>query len=141
MLIPTSGSTSVSLWDAPDADALLAWLSDIPCEDVSHTVHPVQEEFALGMGDVTRARATERVSEKVSDVADATGRAVHDLDAKLKLSERAHSAVDAVRDSQVGRSTAAALTKAGASVRTATTRVLENEKVRSAGRSSAGVFF
>lgn len=40
-LIPTSGSKSVSLWDAPDSEVLLAWLNDNIGVDCTHEVFEV----------------------------------------------------------------------------------------------------
>lgn len=131
-LIPTSGSTSTSLWDTPDPAALLAWLEGAVAVDVAHSVHEVQEEFALGLGDVARARGADVVAAAGRDVADKTGRAVLDLDARLHLSEKAGRAADAVRDSAVTKSTVAALNKAGTRVADVTTRVLESDRVAAA---------
>ncbi|KFM23121.1 hypothetical protein F751_3312 [Auxenochlorella protothecoides] len=131
-LIPTSGSTSTSLWDTPDPAALLAWLEGAVAVDVAHSVHEVQEEFALGLGDVARARGADVVAAAGRDVADTTGRAVLDLDARLHLSEKAGRAADAVRDSAVTKSTVAALNKAGTRVADVTTRVLESDRVAAA---------
>lgn len=131
-LVPTSGSVSTSLWDTADPAALQAWLESAVAVDVTHTIHEVQEEFAVGLGDVQRARGVEAVAAAGRDVADRTGRAVHDVDARLRLTEKAKGAAEAVRESAVGKSTAAALTKAGSKVAETTTRVIESERVAAA---------
>lgn len=132
-LIPTSGSVSTSLWDTSDAAALLAWLESAVAVDVTHSVHEVQEEFAVGLGDVQRARGAEAVAAAGRDVADRTGRAVVDLDSRLKISEKAGRAAEVVKESAVGRSTAAALSKAGTNIRETTNRVMESEQMAAAG--------
>lgn len=138
-LIPTSGSKSVSLWDVDDPEALLVWLAENINVDCAHEVFEVQEDFGTGLGEVTRARAADRVTSGTKDVGKAIGAAgaaavhsVQDIDNKLRISERATHAVEAVRDSAVVQGTAAALTKAGSSVKTATTKVLDQPAVASA---------
>jgi hypothetical protein len=139
MLIPTSGSTSASLWDASDPALLLAWLQDNINVDCQHEVFEVQEDFGIGMGEVARSRATDRVTSSTKDVAKVMGAAatatvhsVQDIDSKLRISERAGNAVEAVRDSAVMQNTTAALTKAGSSVKSATTKVFEQPAVANA---------
>ena len=63
---------------------------------------------------------------------------VHEIDTKLKISERVKDAATAVSDSAVGRGTAAALTKVGSSVRSTTNKVMESETVRGAGGGQGG---
>lgn len=139
MLVPTSGSISTSLWDVSDPALLLAWLQDNINVDCQHEVFEVQEDFGIGMGEVTRSRAADRVTSSTKDVAKVMGAAatatvhsVQDFDSKLRISERAGNAVEAVRDSSVMQSTTAALTKAGSSVRSATTKVFEQPAVANA---------
>lgn len=138
-LVPTSGQTSTSLWDVSEADALLQWLNENIAVDCSHQVFEVQEDFGIGLGEVVRARAAERMKEGGKDVAKAVGAAgaaagaaVQDIDTKLRISERAGHAMEAVKESTVVQNTAAVLTKAGSSVKTATTKVLEQPAVHSA---------
>jgi len=103
----------------------------------------VQEDFGIGLGEVQRARAAERVATGTKDVAERTGKAigaaasatvnsVQEFDQKMRISERAGNAVEAVRDSAVVQSTASALGKAGSSVKSATTKVLEQPAVANA---------
>ncbi|KAI7839685.1 hypothetical protein COHA_006493 [Chlorella ohadii] len=142
-LVPTSGGTSTSLWDATSTEELQQWLDESINVDVTHQVVEVQEEFALGLGEVHRARAAEKVKEGTKEVAHKTGEAlssaatavghqVNELDHKLRISERATAASTAVKESAVGRATGAALTKVGSAVSSTTKTVLANEKVQSA---------
>jgi hypothetical protein len=132
MLVPTSGSVSTSLWDVSDSDLLLQWLNDNINVDCQHQIFEVQEDFGIGLGEVARSRAADRVTSGTKEVAKAMGAAASDIDNKLKISERAGNAVEAVRDSAVMQSTTAALTKAGSSVRSATTKVFEQPAVANA---------
>ena len=136
MLCPTSGSSSTSLWDVSDPELLLTWLKDNINVDCEHQVFEVQEDFGIGMGEVARSRAADRISKDVAKAmgaaATATVNSVQDIDTKLRISERAGNAVEAVRDSAVMQSTTAALTKAGSSVRSATTKVFEQPAVANA---------
>ena len=57
---PTSGRLSSSLWDAPDAASVQAWLDSHIDADCTHEVAAVQEDFALGLAaEVGRARAAD----------------------------------------------------------------------------------
>lgn len=103
----------------------------------------VQEDFGIGLGEIQRARAAERVTSGTKDMAQgaakavgaaatATVNSVQEIDSKLRISERTVQAMEAVRDSSVVQNTAAALTKAGSSVKTATVKVLDQPAVTSA---------
>ena len=99
----------------------------------------VQEDFGTGLGEVARARAAERVATGTIDVGKAIGAAgaaavssVQDIDTKLRISERASHAAEVVSNSAVVQGTAAAFTKAGSSVKAATTKVLDQPAVASA---------
>jgi hypothetical protein len=119
---PTSGSVSTSVWDVelPDKDAsmdaeeldehavalLISWLSEnLNTGDVTHEAYVVQEAFAHGLGDIQRSRATDRAISS-------TTKAVKDVDAKLRITERATT----LKDSEIVRETGAALSKAGSTV-------------------------
>jgi hypothetical protein len=97
----------------------------------------------MGLGEVHRARAAERVASGTKDIARGAAKAVgaaanvtvtsvQDFDHKMRISERTASAVGAVRESTVVQNTAAVLSRAGTSVRNATTKVLEQPAVTSA---------
>jgi len=133
MLLPTSGSISTSVWDVSDPALLLAWLQDNINVDCEHEVFEVQEDFGMGLGEVARSRATDRVTSNTKEAAKVMGAAatatVHDIDSKLRISERAGNAVEAVRESAAMQNTTAAFTKAGSSVRSATTKVFEQPSV------------
>lgn len=95
----------------------------------------VQEEFAFGLGDIHRARATEKGIEGTKNIADRTAKAVQDFDSRMKISERAGHAVEAVKDSSVVQQTGAAFTKASSSVRQATVKVMEQPTVSHAAET------
>ena len=132
MLIPTSGAKSSSLWDVTDPEVLLTWLKDNINVDCEHEVFEVQEDFGIGMGEIARSRAADRAMGAMGAAATATVNSVQDIDSKLRISERAGHAVEAVRDSAVVQNTSAALTKAGSSVKAATTKVFEQPAVANA---------
>lgn len=81
------------------------------------------------MGQVFRDRAAERVTAGTKAVTKAVGHQATELDQKLKITERAGHAVDVVRESAVMQTTAAAFQRAGSSVKTATTKVLDQPAV------------
>lgn len=113
---------------------------DVPCADRDIRQHlvlfvQIQEAFAYGLGEITRARATEKVSAGTAQMADRTAKAVKDFDTKMRISERTGHAVDAVSQSSVVQSTGAALTKAGSSVKNATMKVMEQPAVANAAES------
>ena len=95
----------------------------------------IQEAFAYGLGEITRARATEKVSAGTAQMADRTAKAVKDFDSKMRISERTGHAVDAVSQSSVVQSTGAALTKVGSSVKNTTMKVMEQPAVANAAES------
>lgn len=139
-LVPTSGAKSTSLWDVTDPEALLAWLNENIAVDCHHEIFEVQEDFGIGLGEVTRARAAERVTAAAGAAATATVHSVHDIDTKLRISERASHAAATVRESAVVQGTAAALTKVGSSVKTGTTKVLEQPAVQGAAEAVGSGF-
>jgi len=121
---PTSGSVSCSVWDvelpdeqretAMDAEEmdeqavalLISWLSEhLNTGDVTHEAYVVQEAFAFGIGDIQRSRAAERAMTT-------TSKAVKDVDAKLRITERATT----IKDSEIVQEAGAALSKAGSTV-------------------------
>ena len=123
-LVPTSGATSVSLWDADSAEALQAWLDATIDVDCSHAVHAVQEDFVMGLAELTATRAAERAAARAAGAA-------ADLDAKLQVSARAAAAADMA--GAVAAGAAAAARRAGA-------RALEDERVaRAATAVGAGL--
>eukprot|EP00199_Chlamydomonas_sp_CCMP681_P002669 CAMPEP_0119104920 /NCGR_PEP_ID=MMETSP1180-20130426/3004_1 /TAXON_ID=3052 ORGANISM="Chlamydomonas cf sp, Strain CCMP681" /NCGR_SAMPLE_ID=MMETSP1180 /ASSEMBLY_ACC=CAM_ASM_000741 /LENGTH=342 /DNA_ID=CAMNT_0007089803 /DNA_START=12 /DNA_END=1040 /DNA_ORIENTATION=- len=63
LVLPTSGTVSVSVWDAPSTERLLEWLHANLAFDESHEVYEVQEEFSVGLAfELARARAAEKVA-------------------------------------------------------------------------------
>jgi hypothetical protein len=59
-----------------DPAELQEWLDEAINVDVTHAVFPVQEEFAIGLSEVARARAADKVVLGTKDVAEKTGRAL-----------------------------------------------------------------
>eukprot|EP00983_Pelagomonas_calceolata_P072873 1151909-Pelagomonas_calceolata.AAC.4 len=58
-----AGATSVSVWDAPSAASLEAWLNEHLNQDVVHELNEVQEDFSHGIAfELSRARTADRVS-------------------------------------------------------------------------------
>ena len=117
---PTSGKVSTSLWDAPDAAALQAWLSSNIDADCTHEVCVVQEDFALGLAaEVGRARA----ADAAAGVAGAARTKVAALADDLRRREGTGTAI-------------AAAAKAGAVLKGATTAAaaaaMENDTVAAA---------
>ena len=91
---------------------LISWLSEnLNTGDVTHEAYVVQEAFAHGLGDIQRSRAADRAMTS-------TTKAVIDVDAKLRITERAHS----LKESPIVQETGAALSKAGTSVYNAGTK-------------------
>jgi len=117
---PTSGRSSSSLWDAPDAAALQAWLASAIDADCTHEVCAVQEDFALGLAaEVGRARAAD-AAVGVAGAARAKAAALAD---DLRRREGTGTAI-------------AAAAKAGAALKGATTAAaaaaMENDTVAAA---------
>lgn len=112
-------------------DGLTTWLElNIAAPGTTHTCYEVQEDFALGLGEVMRARAAERALLGAKEGVKAVSNGAADVDSKLKISERAHATVEAVSNSAAMKSASAAFSKAGSSVKVATLKITENEKVQ-----------
>lgn len=63
VVLPTSSTVSVSLWDAPSPEVLLTWLNENLQYDATHDVHEVQEEFIWGLSfELARVRAADKVA-------------------------------------------------------------------------------
>ena len=86
--------------------------------DCKHAVFEVQEEFAIGLGDVLRQRTADKVATGTAHVAERTGKVlgqaatsvsagVTELDSRLKISATAKTTVDHIKDSKVAQNTAA----------------------------------
>lgn len=149
-VFPTSGEISVSVWDysgkgnenmdgeevAEQATVLLlSWLTEHLNSDCTHEVYSIQEAFALGLGEVNRARTAEKIASGTAQVADKTAKAVKDLDSKMHISEKTGNAVGAVKDSQVYQQAGAALTRAGSTVKSGYNKVIEQPVVANAAES------
>lgn len=154
-IFPTSGEISVSVWDysgkgnatmdgeevAEQATVLLlSWLTEQVNTDCTHEVYAIQEAFALGLGEVTRGRTTDRIASGTAQVADKTAKAVKDLDTKMHISERTGHAVGAVKDSQMMQQAGAVLTRAGTTVKSGYTKVVEQPVVANAAESVGAGF-
>lgn len=138
-LVPSSGKRSVSLWDCQDSEALLTWLKE-SVTNCEHEIFEVQEDFAVGMGEISRQRATDKVTAGTRDVAKAVGGTVHDIDSRYKISDRANHAVDAVKESAVVQSTAAAFGRGMSSVKNASKKLSEQPAVAHATEAVGSSF-
>lgn len=68
-VFPTSGSKSVSVWEAPSMDELKAWLDQNLGSDCTSEVSELQEDFTYGISvELARARAAERGREGLDDL-------------------------------------------------------------------------
>jgi len=149
-VFPTSGEISVSVWDysgkgnenmdgeevAEQATVLLvSWLTEHLNSDCTHEVYTIQEAFALGLGEVNRARTAEKIASGTAQVADKTAKAVKDFDSKMHISEKTGNAVDAMKESQMYQQAGAALTRAGSTVKSGYTKVIEQPVVANAAES------
>lgn len=110
-------------------------MAEITPKELLSFLVQVPEEFALGLGEIHRARAAEKAYEGTKQIASATVHSVQDFDSKMKISERTGNTFAAVRDSAVVQQTGAALTRAGSQVRAATAKVMEQPTVASAAES------
>ena len=113
---------------------LQAWLDEHVDAVCAHEVLEVQEDFAHGVAaELTRVRAAEKVATHSRAAADAArARAsglAGDLDARLRVTEGAGVALKAGQ---------AAAAKAGAALRGAGARALENERVATAATAVGG---
>lgn len=81
-----------------------------------------------------------RTAHVIGGAATATVQSVQDFDQKMRITERAGNAVDAVKDSAAMQTTAAALSKAGTSVKAATTKVFEQPAVANATEAMGSGF-
>ncbi len=73
-LIPTSGTVSVSLWDASDVATLQAWLDETLSEYCVTECFEAVEEFSQGLAvELARMRVSENVSEKTGAAAASVG--------------------------------------------------------------------
>jgi hypothetical protein len=88
-ILPTSGSRSASLWDADSLESLQAWLDEHVDMDCAHDVAPVQEEFAVGLADVSRARAVDATAARAAAAGGKAVDAARDVAERLKVGERA----------------------------------------------------
>ena len=74
LLIPTSGTVSVSLWDAPDIQTLQAWLDETLSEYCKTECFEAVEEFSQGLAvELARLRVSENVSAKTGAAAATVG--------------------------------------------------------------------
>jgi len=132
-VFPTSGTRSTSLWDAPDITSLQEWLDEFLDADCNSEVHQVQEQFAFGISaELSRIRATERVTDQTRATAAAMQERVGDLDAKLKVSEHAAAAFKSARETNLAKKTGEIFSGVGRQAQTSYSKALENERVAAA---------
>eukprot|EP00216_Chloropicon_sp_CCMP2111_P003636 CAMPEP_0198242968 /NCGR_PEP_ID=MMETSP1446-20131203/23033_1 /TAXON_ID=1461542 ORGANISM="Unidentified sp, Strain CCMP2111" /NCGR_SAMPLE_ID=MMETSP1446 /ASSEMBLY_ACC=CAM_ASM_001112 /LENGTH=348 /DNA_ID=CAMNT_0043926647 /DNA_START=234 /DNA_END=1280 /DNA_ORIENTATION=+ len=147
VLIPTSGTRSVSLWDAPDVATLKAWLDENLSEYCTNECFEVVEDFCQGIAvELARVRVSETMGEKASTALSATtsaasnklgkgiegvGKGLEGIDQKLKIKEKAKATGTAVKQTGtvVKERTKHALDKVGKAATDARERAMSNEVV------------
>lgn len=73
-LIPTSGTVSISVWDAPDLETLKQWLDETLSEYCETECYEAVEEFLQGIAvELARGRVSESVSQKTGAAAATVG--------------------------------------------------------------------
>ena len=73
-LIPTSGTVSVSMWDATDCETLQSWLDETLSEYCKTSCFEAVEEFSQGLSvELARLRVSENVSQKTGAAAATVG--------------------------------------------------------------------
>jgi hypothetical protein len=132
-VFPTNGTRSTSLWDAPDVSSLQEWLDEFLDADCNSEVHQVQEQFAYGISaELSRIRATERVSDQTRATAAAVTEKVGEFDAKLKVSEHAAAAFKSARETNLAKKTGEIFSGVGRQAQTSYSKALENERIAAA---------
>lgn len=131
-ILPTNGTKSASLWEAPSTDALAAWLNELLEADCESEVFEVQEPFAIGINEVVATRVGEQFSASTRSTAAAASVKIDQFDEKFKVSQQASAALKAAKDSgQV------AATKVSDAYNKLSSRAMENEKVAVAANATA----
>eukprot|EP01026_Neomeris_dumetosa_P024148 TRINITY_DN201_c0_g1_i4.p1 TRINITY_DN201_c0_g1~~TRINITY_DN201_c0_g1_i4.p1 ORF type:complete len:236 (-),score=34.47 TRINITY_DN201_c0_g1_i4:310-1017(-) len=113
LVLPTTGQTSISVWDVPSVETLQMWLDGVLGSYCKNEVIEVQEDFVYGLSvELARQRTTEKVSantrqavgvvaERTRDAAKAvasrTNQAWDQVDERLKITQRTSTAVKAVK--------------------------------------------
>lgn len=136
MLLPTSGTTSISLWDVQTTKEVLEdWLQASVGAFCHTQVLEVVEDHAYGVSlELTRARTTERVTQAAKEnaskvatkVSGVVAARVVAVDERYRIAERVDYAVNAAA-TRAGQVTATASTV----VEKVTTRAMENPAIAS----------
>lgn len=139
MVVPTSGTRSISLWDVPDKDTLQTWLDEFLDVDCSNEVFEVQEDFSYGfIEQLNRTRAAEKVSAQAreygGEMAGASKRTIEnvrqqvaEVDSKLKVSEHASVAYKRAQES-----VAPVFSRVNMAAKEQYSKALENERIAAA---------
>mmetsp|Transcript_18383 Transcript_18383/g.33477 ORF Transcript_18383/g.33477 Transcript_18383/m.33477 type:complete len:270 (-) Transcript_18383:637-1446(-) len=132
MIVPTSGTTSISLWDAPDPEYVKSWCDLNVNLDCTHEVFQAMEDFSFGLSlQLAKARAAEKIGTNtklaVGQIGVAFGEAQLGVQSGLAALEQRTKIVSTAREG-LGK------------VREAAGKAKENEAVQSAVQSiSTGV--
>ena len=155
-LIPTSGTVSVSLWDANDIETLQAWLDEALSEYCVTACYEAVEEFSQGLAvELARLRVSENVSAKTGAAAATVGEKAQialnvtaakakeagqkigqrfdQVDQRLKIKEKTTHTLSKAKETtaQVGTSTKTALGKVGQAAIQTKDRAMQNKVVAS----------
>jgi hypothetical protein len=137
-IVPTSGLTSISLWDAPDLEALREWLDELMEADCKSEVFEVQEQFAIGLfADVHRA--ADEVSAKTRVVGSAASAQFGKLDERFKIQDQAKQAMKVAGDmgAVAAQNTRKVAGDVGTFAKSMSNKAMENEKVATAAQTTA----
>lgn len=98
MIIPTSGTSSFSMWDATEGSLLKHWLEANLDQGVQHEIVEVVEDFAYGIsGMLSQARTSEKMQEKTRQAMQAAGSQFGKIDDKYSISEKTGKTLEVAR--------------------------------------------
>eukprot|EP00213_Chloropicon_mariensis_P005113 CAMPEP_0197472196 /NCGR_PEP_ID=MMETSP1309-20131121/3383_1 /TAXON_ID=464262 /ORGANISM="Genus nov. species nov., Strain RCC998" /LENGTH=317 /DNA_ID=CAMNT_0043010585 /DNA_START=95 /DNA_END=1044 /DNA_ORIENTATION=+ len=166
-LIPTSGTTSVSVWDATDIPTLQTWLDETLSEYCTTQCFEAVEEFSHGLSvELARLRVSENVSAqtgkaaatvgekaqiaitataaKAKEAGQKVGQRFEELDQKLKIKEKTSQTYSKAKETtiQVGSTTKTALGKVGQAAMQTKDRAMQNKVVAGGvSRIGSGISF
>eukprot|EP00993_Chasmostoma_nieuportense_P004021 NODE_4705_length_752_cov_23.041600_g4545_i0.p1 GENE.NODE_4705_length_752_cov_23.041600_g4545_i0~~NODE_4705_length_752_cov_23.041600_g4545_i0.p1 ORF type:complete len:210 (-),score=46.84 NODE_4705_length_752_cov_23.041600_g4545_i0:67-696(-) len=95
-LFPTSGVTSVSVWDAPAIGPLQAWVEET-IQDCEHQFFTAQEEFTYGVAmELARVRSADALSMTATELSTKATEQLTEFNQRYHLSEKANQASQAL---------------------------------------------
>ncbi|GMH39444.1 hypothetical protein BSKO_07342 [Bryopsis sp. KO-2023] len=98
MIVPTSGTSSFSMWDVTEASLLEHWLQANLDQGVKHEIIEVVEDFAFGISSMlSQARAAEKMQEKTRQAMQAAGTQFGKIDDKYSLTEKTGKTLEAAK--------------------------------------------